>query len=98
MSETNDFRVTLANNENFNKFRKVIFEALQELGPHPRKPLTVTRAAEIAKISQNTAGKYVDMLAMGGEIEIVENKPRRDLYLPDYSNGNKGEGGPGREE
>lgn len=54
--------------------------------------MTVTRAAEIADISKNTAGRYVDIMEATGKLEVVRNLPRKDLYLPEYSSGNKGEG------
>lgn len=92
MSEVNGVMVAMADNQTLEHFRATITQELQRLGPHPRRPLTVSKAAEIAGISQNTAGKYVDIMAAKGEIEVVLNLPRKDLYLTSYSTGNEGEG------
>jgi predicted AAA+ superfamily ATPase len=92
MTGTNNDTIILANSETFNHFQKVVVEELKRLGPYPRSPLTVTRAAEIAEISKNTAGRYVDIMEATGKLEVVRNLPRKDLYLPEYSSGNKGEG------
>jgi hypothetical protein len=92
MSDVDNVTVALADNYTFDHFRKVITQELHRLGPHPRNPLTVKKAAEISRVSQNTAGKYIDIMAMKGEIEIVKNLPRKDIYLSCYSNENKGRG------
>ncbi len=82
----------MANKVSLDQFWTVVRAELKRLGPFPRTPLTVTRAAEIAGVSKNTAGKYIDILEARGKIVIVLNLPRKDLYLSDYSNGNEGEG------
>lgn len=92
MSEADNPMRFLADNETFERFQKAVIAELYRLGPHPRSPLTVTKASEIAEVSQNTAGKYVDIMEITKKIEVVRNPPRKDLYLPDYSSGKEGEG------
>jgi hypothetical protein len=81
MPEGKNSLAPLINNVSIDHFWVVIRDELIRLGPSPRRPLNVKRAAEIAEVSQNTAGKYVDILAALGKIEIVANPPRKDLYL-----------------
>ena len=93
MTEVNHVPIRVADNDRLDKFREVILPELSSLGPHPDKPLNVRRAAELAEVSENTAGKYVDLLEATGELRINrENPPAKFLYLPSYSSGNDGEG------
>lgn len=98
MTEANHIRIAVADNDRLNKFREAVVSELKRLGPHPEKPLNVRRAAGVAGVSENTAGKYVDVLKERGELRVnEENPPARFLYLPTpnkkkISSGNEGEG------
>jgi len=98
MTEVNHVRITVADNGRLNSFREAIISELKKLGPHPENPLNVRRAADLTGISENTAGKYVDILEMAGELRVNrENRPAKFLYLPTpnkkgKSSGNEGEG------
>jgi hypothetical protein len=98
MAEVNHVRVTVADNDRLNRFCEAIIPELRKLGPHPDKPLNVRRAAELAGVSENTAGKYVDILETKEELRVNrENPPAKFLYLPTpnkkkSSNGSEGEG------
>jgi Fic family protein len=83
MTEVNHDRITVADNDRLDRFREAITSELKKLGPHPEKPLNVRRAADVAGISENTAGKYVDVLKATGELRVnEENPPAKFLYLP----------------
>lgn len=90
MRKTKDIEVPLGDNEKFNRFRKVVFRELKKLGPSPRHPLNIKRAAELAGVSQNTAGKYVSILQITGDIEVVSDPPAKKLYLTKYSSSERG--------
>lgn len=99
MTEVNHLRITVADNDKLGEFLETITSKLKKLGPHPEKPLNVRRAADVAGISENTAGKYVDILKLTGKLRVnEENPPAKFLYLPTYSeqeqdsSGNEGEG------
>ena len=62
MTQVNHVPIRVVDNSRLDRFREIIFPELSRLGPHPDKPLNVRRASELAKVSENTAGKYVDLL------------------------------------
>ncbi len=96
MTVVNHVQVALADDDGFQKFHEVIVKELLRLGPHPRKPLNVRKAAELAGVSLNTAGKYVDILEAAGNIEANWNRPSKNLYLPEYPDQNEGSSRNGR--
>lgn len=83
--------IPLGDNEKFKRFREIIVKELGRLGPNPRHPLNIKKAAELAGVSQNTAGKYVGILQMAGEVEVVSDLPAKKLYLTKHSSRERGQ-------